>query len=311
MSKLHQPHDKLTRRFLSDKKVATDLLKKHLPANVIGRLNLSTIKATSETAIDQKWKKFHNDIVFNCKTKDNKDTYIYMLVEHQSTPDQFMPVRILRYKMNVLGKYLDMKKKPEKLPNIISLVVYHGEKKYPYAKNIFSCFEDGGLAKQDIIEPMVLLDLSQASSAEIIGQGGADAVLKLMLKWGRERDFVSKLQELMCSNPEIFVSLSLQQAGYMYDYAMFVGEGTPKNAEIMKNAIEKTYGESKAKKMFSLADYYEKEGIEKGIEKGIEEGIEKGIEKGIQTVERLLSKGVLDEAQAKKAIKAMQQDLKK
>ena len=47
--------------------------------------------------------------------------------------------------------------------------------------------------------------------------------------------------------------------------------------------------------MFSLADYYEKEGIEKGI----------------QTVERLLSKGVLDEAQAKKAIKAMQQDLKK
>ena len=85
----------------------------------------------------------------------------------------------------------------------------------------------------------------------------------------------------------------------MYDYVMLVGEGTPKNAEIMKNAIEKTYGESKAKKMFSLADYYEKEGIEKGIEKGI------------QTVERLLSKGVLDEAQAKKAIKAMQQDLKK
>ena len=289
MSKLHQPHDKLTRRFLSDKKVATDLLKKHLPANVIGRLNLSTIKATSETAIDQKWKKFHNDIVFNCKTKDNKDTYIYMLVEHQSTPDQFMPVRILRYKMNVLGKYLDMKKKPEKLPNIISLVVYHGEKKYPYAKNIFSCFEDGGLAKQDIIEPMVLLDLSQASSAEIIGQGGADAVLKLMLKWGRERDFVSKLQELMCSNPEIFVSLSLQQAGYMYDYAMFVGEGTPKNAEIMKNAIEKTYGESKAKKMFSLADYYKKEGIEKGIE----------------AIQDFLKEGLITKEQAEKKIKEL------
>ena len=289
MSKLHQPHDKLTRRFLSDKKVATDLLKKHLPANVIGRLNLSTIKATSETAIDQKWKKFHNDIVFNCKTKDNKDTYIYMLVEHQSTPDQFMPVRILRYKMNVLGKYLDMKKKPEKLPNIISLVVYHGEKKYPYAKNIFSCFEDGGLAKQDIIEPMVLLDLSQASSAEIIGQGGADAVLKLMLKWGRERDFVSKLQELMCSNPEIFVSLSLQQAGYIYEYAMFVGEGTPKNAEIMKNAIEKTYGESKAKKMFSLADYYKKEGIEKGIE----------------AIQDFLKEGLITKEQAEKKIKEL------
>ena len=168
----HNPHDKLVKRFLSDKNVAIDLLKQHLPANVMEKLNLSTIKATSETAIDDKWKEFRNDIVFNCKTKDNKDTYIYMLVEHQSTPDPFMPARVLRYKMNVLGKYLDAKKKPKKLPNIVSLVVYNGTKKYPHAKDVFSCFEDKELAKQDIIEPMVLLDLTDTPEEDIVKQGG-------------------------------------------------------------------------------------------------------------------------------------------
>lgn len=78
----HQPHDKLIKKFLSDKRVAVDLLKNHLSANVIKQLNLSTISATSETAVDERWKSFHNDIVFNCKTKQGKDTYIYMLVEH-------------------------------------------------------------------------------------------------------------------------------------------------------------------------------------------------------------------------------------
>ena len=205
--------------------------------------------------------------------------------------------------MNVLGKYLDMKKKPKKLPNIVSLVVYHGERAYPFAKDVFSCFEDEGLAKQDILEPMVLLDLSQASIAEIIGQGGSDAVLKLLLKWGQERDFINKLQKLMSLNPEIFVSLSAQQAGFMYDYVMLVGKGTRKNAEIMDTALQQVFGEKKAKAIFSLADFYREEGIQKGIQQGME--------KGIEAIKDLLAKGIMDEAQAKKAIKAIQQKLKK
>lgn len=293
----HQPHDKLTRRFLRDKKVAIDLLKKELPKNIVERLDLSTLIPTSETAIDEEWKQFHNDIVFHCKTKDNKDTYIYMLIEHQSTPDPFMPVRVLRYKMNVVGKYLDAKKKPNKLPNIVSLVIYNGIREYPYAKDLFSCFEDKELARQDITEPLILLDLSDTPDEEIIKEGGADAVLKLLLKWGRERDFIKKLQNIMTSNPKIFVSLSIEQAGYMYDYAMFVGEGNPKNAQIMKEALQKTYGESKAKKIFSLADYYEEQGIQKGIQKGIESGI--------QAVRDLFVKGFLTEEQAKKAEEAI------
>ncbi len=59
----HRPHDKLVKKFLKDRRIAIDLLKKHLPANVVKTLNLATIEPTSESAIDEKWKEFHNDIV--------------------------------------------------------------------------------------------------------------------------------------------------------------------------------------------------------------------------------------------------------
>lgn len=263
----NNPHDKLFKKFLKDKKVACDLLKNHLPAHVLEKLDLSKLQATSETAIDEEWKEFHNDIVFRCQTKTREDTYIYTLIEHQSTPDRFMPLRLLRYKINIVGKYLDVKQRPDKIPNIVSLLIYNGEGRYPYVKDVFSCFRNSQIAENDITKPMNLLDLSQVPTTEITRMGGADAVLKLLLKFGRERDSIQQIQQLISSRPEIFVSLSQAQAGYMYEYILFVGNGTKENANAMKEAIQQTYEEPKAAKIFTLADLIKQEAMEEGIEK--------------------------------------------
>ncbi len=300
----HQIHNKLVTNFFADQSVAIDFLKKQLPAHIVKKLDFSTLKATSETAVEEKWKALHNDIVFYCKTKDNQDTYIYMLIEHQSTPDPFMPVRVLRYKIGVLGKYLDAKKKPKKLPNIISLVIYHGPKKYPYAKDIFSCFENEALAKLDITEPMILLDLNEVPEQDIIKQGGADTVLKLLLKWGRERDFIKKLASCMEENARIFLSLSSKQVSLAYEYAVHVGKGTSENAHTMKTAIQKIFTPPKAKKIFTLANYYEAQGKKEGMEKGKREGIQQGIQKAIDTINKLSDLGQLTKNQIEKALKA-------
>ena len=282
---IHNPHDKLVKKFLGDKKVASDLLKNHLPAHVLGKLDLSKLQATSETAIDEEWKEFHNDIVFHCQTNTGEDAYIYALIEHQSTPDRFMPLRLLRYKLNIVGKYLDAKKRPDKIPNIVALVIYNGEGKYPYAKDVFSCFRNADLAKSDITNPMNLLDLAELPAEEITRMGGADAVLKLLLKFGRQRDFIQKIHQAMESCPEIFVSLSENQIVVLYEYSLCVGKGTKENANTMKEAIQRTYGESKATKIFSLADYFKQEARQEGMEKGKQEG-------KIEIAKQMLSKGV-------------------
>ncbi|MEM7176050.1 MAG: hypothetical protein AAF443_09080 [Chlamydiota bacterium] len=74
---------------------------------------------------------------------------------------------------------------------------------------------------------------------------------------------------------------------------MFVGKGNPKNAKIMDEAILKTFGEPKAKKMFSLVDFYRSEGEEKGIQQGI------------QAIRDFLKEGLITKEQAEKKIQEL------
>ena len=291
---IHKAHDKYLKKLMAHKQVARDFLKNHLPIPILKKIDLSTLKATSETAIDDNWQELRNDVVFNCKTKKGQDAYIYVLIEHQSTPDIFMPLRLLRYKMNILGKYLDTKKRPKKIPNIVSIVIYHGKETYVYPKDIFSCFNDEKLAFDDITKPMNLLDLSSISKDKILELGGADAALKLFLKFARDIDFIKKVEKCMLESPNIFVSLSEQQAKLLFEYVIFVGKGNKENAENMEQAIRKIYGQEKAKKIFSLADYFKQQGIQ--------EGIQKGIKKGEEAIHKLLKKGIITKAQAEKEI---------
>ncbi|MEM7175887.1 MAG: hypothetical protein AAF443_08210 [Chlamydiota bacterium] len=84
--------------------------------------------------------------------------------------------------------------------------------------------------------------------------------------------------------------MSVEQAGHMYEYAMFVGKGNPKNAKIMDEAILKTFGEPKAKKMFSLVDFYRSEGIQQGR---------------IEAIENFLKEGLITKEQAEKKIQEL------
>ncbi len=319
--RIHHPHDKLVRKMLTDKHVAIDLLKNSLPAETIALLDLSTLQPTTETGINEAWRAYRNDVVFHCKTKAQKNVYI--IIEHQSTPDRFMPLRILRYKCNLLGKYLDAKNPPPKIPNVISLVIYHGKKEYPYSTDIVACFEDEKLAARDVLAPMCVLDLKKMSEEALLGNEGADTLLKFLLKHSREKDFIQKLQALMEQKPEIFVSLSIPQAQFVFEYALYVGKGTPANASIMRTAMNQLYGKPKAQKIFSLADYFREEakkkvrkegiqegmrkGVEKGRKEGIQEGIQKGRQEGIQqgvekAIKRIVATGKLTQKEAEEMV---------
>ncbi len=277
---IYHPHDKLVSKMLDDKRVAIDLLKSSLSPKKVAKLDFSTLQPTAETAVGEDWKKYHNDVVFHCKTKAQKNVYI--IIEHQSTPDRFMPLRILRYKYNLIGKYIDAKNPPEKIPNVISLVIYHGEKEYPYSTDVVACFEDEELATNDLEEPMHVLNLKKVSEAAMLRNGGADSLLKFLLKYSREKNFIQRIQAFMKERPNIFLSLSAAQAKYIFEYIFNVGKGTPENARIMKAAMNQLYGAPKAKKIFSLADYFRLEAKKEGKQEGRIEGMRKGIEKGRQ-----------------------------
>ncbi len=98
---------------------------------------------------------------------NGKPGFIYLLVEHASTPQPFLPFRMLKYVMAIMEDHLK-RTKSRTLPFVLPLVLYTGKKEYPYSMDFFDLFapEEKMLAKETLHAPYPLIDLSQATDEE-------------------------------------------------------------------------------------------------------------------------------------------------
>ncbi len=63
------------------------------------------------------------DLLFRTRLDDN-DAYIFILIEHQSSEDHFMALRMLEYTVNIWKRHLAEGGSPKTLPAVIPVVVY-------------------------------------------------------------------------------------------------------------------------------------------------------------------------------------------
>ena len=63
---------------------------------------------------------------------------------------------------------------------------------------------------------------------------------------------------------KLFVSLSIEQARFVFEYVLHLGKGKPENAESMKTAMNQVYGETKTQEVYSLMDYFRDEARSEG-----------------------------------------------
>ncbi len=193
----HQPHDRFSKHALTDSNVAKDLLQAHLKPAIAQRIRWHTLKLSNKSYTDHKLAQLHNGIVYNCQI-DNKNAYIYILIEQQSTPDPLLPFRFLQYNVALLTEHLAQRQKKDKkrpLPVIINLCIYSGQKTpYPHSLHIYDCFKDPELARAELFKPLALTDLGQMNEEELKRNGTADLML-LLLKQSRQRTFLKWIKE--------------------------------------------------------------------------------------------------------------------
>src|SRR3990167_306780 len=86
-------HDQFFRTVMSDKRVAREFLQVHLPADIQHAIDLDHLILQPRSYIDDVRKESMVDILYQTKIGGH-EAYIYLLLEHQSTPDELMPFRI-------------------------------------------------------------------------------------------------------------------------------------------------------------------------------------------------------------------------
>jgi predicted transposase/invertase (TIGR01784 family) len=124
------PHDAVFKQFLYHPDTARDFLDIYLPSTLRELCDLQTLKLESGSFIEDSLRASYSDVLWSLKTNEG-DGYIYVVIEHQSSPDAHMAFRLMRYAMAAMQRHLDAGHKT--LPLVIPMLFYHGAlSPYPF-----------------------------------------------------------------------------------------------------------------------------------------------------------------------------------
>jgi conserved hypothetical protein (putative transposase or invertase) len=188
------PHDAIFKTFLRHRDTARDFLMTHLPPFLRHRCDLDSLKLESESFLDEKLRSRYSDILYSLKT-DSGEGYIYVVIEHQSSPDDHMAFRLLRYAIAAMQRHLDAGHK--KVPLVIPILFYHGEETpYPHSLHWLDEFDDPQLARELFFNAFPLVDITVVPDDTIM-QHRRMALLELLQKHIRQRDLCGLLEQLV------------------------------------------------------------------------------------------------------------------
>lgn len=122
----HQPHDSLVKAALSRQENAVGALRAVLPPALLAQLDLSTLRLSHDSFVDERLGKLFSDLVYEVEFAGRPALVCFVLYEHQSTVDALQPVWLLAYMSRVWDTWLQEHPKASKIPPVIPVVLYHG-----------------------------------------------------------------------------------------------------------------------------------------------------------------------------------------
>lgn len=196
--KVNNPHDKIFRTILEDKKQVIDVinnllkLEKKLEENEIERYNSSYISKRFENK--------ESDIVYKMKEKN-----IFFLIEHQSKIDYKMSMRIMNYEVEIMRQaieYGDKIGKNSKIPMIVPIVIYTGKRKWNAALSIEESQEELQGYQVDALGKYNLIDINDYTIEEL--EKGKNFISKMMVieKSENKEELIKNLSKIIDSEKE-------------------------------------------------------------------------------------------------------------
>ncbi|ERK07955.1 Transposase [Serratia fonticola AU-AP2C] len=267
------PHDATFRQFLTQPEVARDFMELHLPAELRAICDLNTLKLESGSFVEDNLRQYFSDVLYSLKTTAGDDGYVHVLIEHQSTPDQHMAFRLIRYAVAAMQRHLEEGHK--KLPLVIPMLFYTGKRSpYPYSTRWLDEFANPELAGKLYSAAFPLVDVTVIPDDEIAGHRSM-AALTLLQKHIHHRDLAELVDRLA---PILLAGyLSSSQVVSLVHYIVQAGETSDAEAFVRQLAQRvPQHGDT----LMTIAQQLEQKGIERGIEKGIQLGRQEGHSEG-------------------------------
>ncbi len=269
---IKNPHDKLFKEAFSRREMAVDFFKNYLPTVVSARLDWESLHLEPGSFTDEALRGSESDLLYTVQI-DKQPTLLYCLFEHQSHPDAWMPLRLLRYILGIWEQFRKQSPKATKLPPILPIILYQGGDTWTCDASLSSLIDipDGLEIYQPVFQHL-LVDLNQVESEKIQGAPNLCTIL-LALKTSRKQtnkdlELLIRLLAAIIHNDHALirtVMLYLYQVDNTTDINEYINQAEVHNQTGLKEEI------------MTIAETLRKEGMQQGKIEGKQEALQEGI----------------------------------
>lgn len=173
------PHDKLFKRIFKEPQYAAEELRALLPSPLVAALDWATLRPEPDSYVDQALADGYSDLVFSARAGEER-VLVYVLFEHQSTNDERMALRLLKYMVEIWMHFAkDQRNVGEPLPLVIPVVLAHAPGGWTAKRRFAELFTEAavGLAPHSIPDfEYAVDDLAKVSPDELQQRLSSDAV---------------------------------------------------------------------------------------------------------------------------------------
>ena len=299
--------DDIFKKIFSDKEIFLMLLKDFVKEDWTKDLTEVNLKLEPTLFPDGVENNRESDIIYRVKY-DDKEAFVFVLLEHQSKVNYLMIFRVLEYMVKLWRKYIDevgkrSQNKDFMLPPIYPIVFYDGIYNWTSPRELKDKILDNEKFQKNIPNfRYEMINLKEIGFEELELFEDLLSILLIIdkIKKPEELKELKKLKreywEKLKSNVNTRRGLE-KIAEAVKLLLMRINTPDKEVAEI----VEEIY-EGRLEKMFEMAvEYdvqaerakYRAEGMQEGIEEGMEKGIEEGMEKGIKKEKRIIAKSLI------------------
>ena len=263
-------HDTSFRNVLANKREAYLFINNTLKLkNTENEIAMEQLEQCDNRYITKTYYNKETDILYKIKNRQ-----VYFLIEHQSSVDYEMPKRIMEYVIEILRKNVEdreVKNKRYKLPLIIPIVLYTGNKKWNVKDYIVEIQEEISGYKNREFGKYILVDANKYKEKELIEKEG---VLSKIILLERTKDIEKTYEKIKYENLEEYEKELIDE--YTCNVASRILPEI-KIEEIREKVRRKEGGESMlADALLKMKEKYIVEGKRNGIIEGKKAGIQEG-----------------------------------
>jgi predicted transposase/invertase (TIGR01784 family) len=201
MSELRNPHDAFFKQVLAQPEIAADLLRNNLPAALVELTDWSQLELQKDTFIDPDLQAQYSDLLYRAPLRTGQGLFLYLLFEHKSQPEPYTRLQLLGYMLRI---WEQEQRESRKISPIVPLVVYHGRRKWRYARNFAALFKAPQAVRKYLPAfEHELLDLSAMPDEAIRGEVTV-RVVQLVLKHIFAKDLGARLPAILTLAREVF-----------------------------------------------------------------------------------------------------------